>query len=276
MKVIDHARWALALVLPLAATAGHAALSLPTASSTLPGFTAPGIIAPSFPNFLSTNEVVKVQKFGTGANTYWKLTGSGTTAVFDSLNGSTFKSYAVGSDKIKYEANFNSAGKLITSIGSTSLTNYLQINGSLPAGNFGPTSWTAKPNQLLLKANLLDINPTNGTADAIGTFGGFALGFNTQFTGGWATTVPGLTGGSLGESLWLAGLSSGFFNLVKALDGSTSNGTLSSLFNSSKAVTINGVVSVSSVPVPGAVWLFLTGMMTVLGLNRKSSKKIAL
>ena len=115
---------------------------------------------------------------------------------------------------------------------------------------------------------MTDINPSNGVADRIGTYGPFAIGFNTQFTGGWATTIPGLTGGSTGESLWLAGFSTEFSNLVKALDGKSGNGTLASLFGSSK--TIRGVFSVASVPVPGAVWLFGSGLMTFFAGRRKS------
>ena len=172
---------------------------------------------------------------------------------------------------MKYEAYFDSAGKLITKKPgtNTALTNYLQINGSLPAGNFGGTSWPAQSNQLLLKATLLDSLPNNNSPDLIGTFGPGAIGFNTKFTGGWAANNIGLTGGSTGESLWLGGLSSGMFDLVKALDGNAGNGTLSSLFGSAR--TINGVASVASVPLPGAVWLFLTGLMTFLGRHRKSA-----
>ncbi len=263
MKVINYARWGLILALPMAASTGFAS------SYGLPSFGTTGVVAPSLPAFVDTNETVKIQKLGSGTNTYWKLTGTGSNTVFTTANSTNtwFNTYNLGSDSVKYEANFNSAGKLITSIGSTTLTNYLQINGSLPAGSNGNTTWTAKPNQLLLKANLLDINPGNGTPDNIGTFGGIAIGFATKFTGGWAPSVAGLTGGSTGESLWLTGLSSDFLKLVKALDTNTSNGTLSSLFSSSK--TITKVTSISSVPVPGAVWLFLTGMMAVLGLNRK-------
>jgi len=64
-------------------------------------------------------------------------------------------------------------------------------------------------------------------------------------------------------------LSQSFNNLVKALDGDSSNGTLASLIGSSK--TIDGVTSVASVPVPGAAWLFLTGLMGLLASRRKSA-----
>ncbi len=264
MKVINYARWGLILALPLAASTGNASLY------GLPSYSSPGIVSPSLPTFIDTNETVKIQKLGSGSNTYWKLTGTGSKTVFTTVNSTNtwFNTYNLGNDSVKYEANFNAAGKLITKIGSTNLTNYLQINGSLPAGSHaGTTTWTPKSNQLLLKADLLDINPDNNIPDNIGTFAGLAIGFGTKFTDGWAQSIPGLTGGSTGESLWLTSLSSDFRDLVKALDTNTNNGTLSSLIGSGKK--IEKVTSISSVPVPGAVWLFLTGMMSVLGLNRK-------
>ncbi len=264
MKVINHARWALALVLPLVTSVGNASSSSNTNGAY--AYTAPGITDLSWPLFLDTNETIKINKNGSGSTSYWTLTGTGSTTSFW---GGLFNHVNLGSDSVKYQANFNAAGQLITSMGSKTLSNYLQIDGSLPAGTFGGTSWSAQPNQLLLKADLLDTNPGNGTPDLIGTYAGAALGFNTHFTGGWVANNLGLTGGSTGESLWLAGLSSGFQNLVKALDGNSGNGTLSSLIGSSK--TITGVVSVASVPVPGAVWLFGTGLMTLLASRRKAA-----
>jgi hypothetical protein len=121
----------------------------------------------------------------------------------------------------------------------------------------------------LLKANLIGFGPNNNTVDS---FAGIALGFKAEFTDGWAFNKLGLAGGSSTESLWLLGLSSDFQKLVKALDGDSRNGTLNSLFHSSK--TITGVASISSaaaVPVPGAVWLFGTGMLTLLTGRRKSA-----
>jgi hypothetical protein len=262
MKAMKNARWALALVLPLVASVGHASSSSNTNGAY--SYTAPGVTDLSWPLFLDINETISVEKKGSGSNPYWTLSGSGATTSFW---GSLFNHVDLGKDKVKYQANFNAAGQLITSMGSKTLSNYLEISGSLPAGTFGGTSWAAKPNQLLLKADLLDVNPGNGTPDLIGTYAGVALGFNTKFTGGWVANNAGLTGGSTGESLWLAGLSSGFFNLVKALDGNNGNGTLGSLFKSTK--TISGVVSVASVPVPGAVWLFGTGLMSLLASRRK-------
>jgi hypothetical protein len=203
---------------------------------------------------------LKIDKMGIGAaNTYWNISGTGHTTVFDSLNGKTFHNYNLGNETVSWSANFDASGKLTTSYGS----NYLTIEGSLPAGNFGGTSWDAQPNKLLLSADLTGTN--TGRA---GTFGNFAIGFNTTFTGGWVADNLGLTGGSHGESLWLAGFSSEFTDLVKALDGKKGNGTLSSLFGSTKV--IQGVFSVASVPLPGAVWLFGAGLMTFLAGRRKS------
>lgn len=259
MKASNYARWLLAIVLPLAASAGNA--SLTDGKYT---YTAPGVVEPSWPLFLDTNETIQIERKGSGSNSYWQLSGVGSTTSFW---GGLTNSVNLGSESVKYQANFNAAGQLITSIGSIKLNNYLEIKGSLPKGTFGGTSWSAQPNQLLLKATLLDAIPGNGTPDLIGNYAGSALGFNTKFTGGWAANNPGLTGGSTGESLWLSGLSSGFKNLVKALDGNSANGTLSSLIGSSK--TITGVSSVAAVPVPGAVWLFGTGLMAVFVGRRK-------
>jgi hypothetical protein len=274
MKVTNYARLALAIVLPLAAGTGYADYSQPGLSLPIPSNSTKGIVAPSFPNFVGINDTVKVvQKFNSGGtNSYWSLTGSGTTSILDSLNGKTFTSYNLGGGdpmnnnyKTSYVANFDANGKLITTFEGQGLSNTLTIYGSLQAGRFGNTSWAAQPNELLLSANL-----TGGTIpNQVGTYGSFAIGFNTQFTGGWAADNLGLTGGSTGESLWLAGISADFAKLVKALDGNISNGTMSTLFSSNK--TIKGVFSVASVPVPGAVWLFGTGLMTFFAGRRKSA-----
>ncbi len=263
MKLMKNARWALALVLPLVASAGNAATSLTDGKY---WFSAPGVVEPSWPLFLDTNETIKISKKGSGSNAYWQLIGTGSTASFW---GGLSNYVNLGKGSVTYQANFNSSGQLITSMGSTKLSNYLQIVGSLPAGKFGGTSWTVQPNQLLLKADLLDANPGDRTPGLIGTYNGTALGFNTKFTGGWAANNPGLTGGSKGESLWLFASNFGFKNLVNALDGNAGNGTLSSLIGSSKNIT--GVSSVAAVPVPGAIWLFGTGLMTFVASRRKSA-----
>ena len=252
MTAIKYARWALVFLLPLITSTGNAS----------------GIADYSLPAFSDTDERIKIDKKGTDDNPYWQLNGIGLTTSFLVGDGDASDALEVDSGSVIYQANFNSEGKLITQIGGKSLSNFLQINGSLPAGSHGATSWSDQPWQLLLQAELRDSDPSNGTPDAIGTFGGLALGFNTHFTGGWAANNAGLTGGSTGESLWLFGLSKGFNNLVKALDGDDSNGTLASLIGSSK--TIDGVSSVASVPLPGAVWLFLSGVMGLLARRRKS------
>jgi hypothetical protein len=215
---------------------------------------------------LDTSESISMKKMGSGANIYWQMTGTGSTA---SLFGASNNAYNLTKDSVKYVANFDINGKLITSIGTKSLNNTLEIRGALPAGTIGNTHWNALSNQLLLSATLLDNNFANGTPDLIGNYGGNALGFKTQFTGGWAANQPGLTGGSTGESLWLFSASKNFLDLVNALDGISTNGTLSSLIGNSK--TITKVSSVASVPVPGAVWLFGTGLISLLASRRKGT-----
>lgn len=260
MKVIKQAYWALALALPLTAGMANAAVTTPYP------FTAPGVGSASYPYFLDSGESVSMKKMGTGANIYYQLSGKGSTT---SLFGSDTNFYKLTKDNVKYVANFDVNGKLITSIGNKTLSNTLEIRGALPAGSIGNTHWNKLSNQLLLSATLLDSDSANGTPDLIGNYGGNALGFKTQFTGGWAANQPGLTGGSIGESLWLFSSSTSFQNLVKALDGISSNGTLSSLIGNGKSFT--KVSSVASVPVPGAVWLFGTGLVTLLANRRKSA-----
>lgn len=260
MKAIKYARWALALLFPLITSTGNAA----------------GVVDFSLPAFQDLDERIKIDKKGTDDNPYWQLRGIGLTTSFLVGDGEQSDALGLEDGSVIYQANFDSQGNLITQIGDKTLSNFLMINGSLPGGSHGGTSWSDQPYQLLLKADLLDSDPANGTPDTIGTAGGFALGFNTHFTDGWVANNAGLTGGSTGESLWLLGLSSGFNNLVKALDGDDSNGTLASLIGSTK--TINDVSSLAAVPVPGAVWLFGTGLMTLLASRRNSagSSRLAL
>jgi hypothetical protein len=265
MKVISYASWLLYPLLLVVAVDGYAAIPV-TPTNGKYFYDAPGIGAPSWPLFLDTNETIKIVRNGLGLNSYWTLTGTGSTTSFW---GSTTNSYNLTNDSVKYVANFNSEGKLITSIGRLSLSNTLEIRGALPAGKIGNTTWKAQPNGLLLKATLLDSSADNLKPDLIGNYKNSALGFGTQFTGGWAANNRGLTGGSTGENLWLFGKETSFLNLVKALDGKINNGTLQTLIGSSK--TFTNVSSISAVPVPGAVWLFLTGMLTVLGLRRKKA-----
>lgn len=253
MNLLKYARWTLVLLLPLFANTGNAS----------------GIGDSSLPAFLDVDERIKIERKWNDDTPYWQLNGIGLTTSFLVGDGELSDSIEISGGSVIYQANFNSAGKLITEIGDKSLSNFLQINGALSAGTHGNTSWSDQPHQLLLSAELWDSNPGNGTPDVIGTFGGFALGFNTHFTGGWAANNPGLTGGSTGESLWLLGLSNGFNRLVRALDGNASNGTLASLIGSSK--TINDVTSIASVPLPGAVWLYGTGLMIFLASRRKST-----
>lgn len=238
-------------------------------------YDASGIGAPSWPLFLDKNERVSVVKRGHDSNAYWTLTGTGSKTSFW---GSLTNSINLTDESVKYVANFNAKGELITSIGSGShqitLTNYLEINGTLAAGQFGDTAWGDQPNQLLLKATLHDSNRENSTPDLIGNYKNSALGFGTEFTGGWAAANMGLTGGSTGENLWLFSKNDDFLKLIKALDGNKRNGTLESLIGSSR--TFTNVSSISAVPVPAAVWMFLTGMLALIGVSRKNSSGFVL
>ncbi|NOT10855.1 MAG: hypothetical protein HOP23_03315 [Methylococcaceae bacterium] len=277
MKLNMQGKWAIAILLPLIGNIGYASNDEGNRKQidfSAFGSNAGDIGAPSWPLFKGVNEVIKVKKFGTGPNAYWTLTGTGSNASFLG----DFSNYVkLGNESVKYVAHFNAAGKLITSIGSganiKTLTNYLEISGALPAGDFGFTSWTNQPNQLLLKATLLDSNSENGTPDLIGTYSNTALGFKTLFTDGWVAENASITGGSIGENLWLVGFSSEFRKLIRALDGNSNNGTLNSLFNSSSK-KIRNVVSIAAVPLPATAWLFGTGIMAFLvGRRNKSGLK---
>jgi len=85
MKVTNYARLALAFVLPLAASTGYADFGIPGVSSSAVN----GVTGISSPNFANSNEVITVEKFGSGAaNSYWKISGTGSAGVFDSFNKS--------------------------------------------------------------------------------------------------------------------------------------------------------------------------------------------
>lgn len=250
MILQHYFRWLLIVLLPMIAGPGHASIA-----GGAFGFGAPGVGEPSSPFFLDIGETVKIKRNGTGSNVYWTLTGKGSTTSFW---GGDDANYQLGKDKFTYRVNFNAAGELITSVqvknGVKALTNFLEIKGTLPAGAFGGTSWGALPNQLLLSADLVDV----------GTSGPFALGFKTEFTGGWAANNAGLTGGSSGENLWLFGVNTGFQTLVAAI----SSGDMMAL---KKSMTVKGVVAVASVPLPAAFWLFGAGLLAMLAGRRKSA-----
>jgi hypothetical protein len=249
------------VVLLLAGVTGTAVAGIPV-NGPYP-FTAPGIGASSYPAFLDQGETITVSEVSTSAGSYWNMTGIGATTSF---LGSPSNAISLGSgDSVEYQANFNLAGQLITSIGATQLANFLTISGALPAGSIGSTSWTAQPNQLLLSATLSGINNVD-SPDAIGVYNNAALGFKTTFTGGWVLNYPGLTGGSLDENLWLFSqtTNSSFNNLIDALNG---NGVLT-------AATIDNVSAVAAVPAPGAVWLFSAGFGFLAFNSRKLKSRV--
>jgi len=251
MKVIKRARYLLVLLFPLLTGSANAS----------------GIFDAGLPAFMDLDERVKITKKGTDANPYWQLKGIGLSTSLLVGDGELENAIEIPDGSVIYQANFNAAGELITEMNGQSLSNFLLVNGSVAAGTHDSYSWSDQPYQVLLRAELMDFDPENGTPDRIGTFGGFALGFNTHFMGGWVT--EGLSGNSMAESLWLYGFSAGFHTLYNALDGNDANGTLASLIGSS--LTVNDVSSFATVPLPGATWMFLTGVMTLLASRRKSS-----
>jgi len=237
--------------------------------SALSDANASGVPGTGIPAFMDVDERIKITKRGSDTNPYWQLKGIGLTTSLLVGNGELSNALEIPDGSVIYQANFNSNGQLITEMDGQALSNFLLVNGSLPAGTNDGYSWGDQPYQLLLRAELTDIDPQNGSPDSIAALSNFALGFNTHFLDGWVLGKPGLAGKSLGESLWLLGFSSGFHTLSNALDGNAANGTLSSLIGSS--LTINDVTSVATVPLPGATWMFLTGVMTLLASRRKTT-----
>lgn len=218
-------------------------------------FTAPGVVEVSYPYFVDSSESIKVKKLTAGTETYWQITGTGHSSVFNGPNSR----YSLTGETTTYTANFDISGQLITSIGSTTLTNSLTITGTMPAGTIGNTSWDKTPkNTLLLSATL--------KAPTVGIYSNNAIGFDTDFISGWAFDNKGLTGGSLGESLWLTGNSVGFKKLVRALDSDIANGTLETLFKA-KTSSISSVKSIASVPLLSSGLVMFTGLLTLYGFR---------
>lgn len=99
------------------------------------------------------------------------------------------------------------------------------------------------------------ISPTTSyAADHTGNHDSHALDFKTQLSD---------------ESLWLLANNHDFKGIVKALDDGSSNDRLRSLISHHKKFEEESPIA--SVPVPGAAWLFGTGLMTLLAGRRKGT-----
>lgn len=278
------------ITLSLLGTAAYAA----TAPA---GLTAPGITSPGYPDFWDSGETVKVVRNGSGSssNRYYTLTSTGSNAAFNFPSNA----WNLSGESVKITANFDRFGNLITAkpgcFGSKcGLTNEVLIRGKIGANNPsvdpGIPSWSAvTTTSTLFRATINGYGvDLNDDPSAAGMDKG--LGFKTTNFSGWAADSK-FTGGSTTESTWLFNApcttstastassgcfsGSGFGKLLLALDGNGFNGTLDSIVGSSKSWT--GVQSITTVPLPAAVWLFgsaLLGMSAVGRRNRRAAAKI--
>lgn len=99
----------------------------------------------------------------------------------------------------------------------------------------------------------------------------------------WEGVHYNLKRGDAWSSIWLSALYNSIFNnLANVLDHSSNNGTLSSLFGPFSSTTYTGVFyvisisTVSSVPLPGAVWLFGSGLLVVIARRTKKHASLPL
>jgi hypothetical protein len=255
-----------------------------------PGFSAPGINSPGYPDFVSG-----VLNANLSANLQWNAnadghhdgayvlsindSGSNAVGAFNFPSGA----YLVGNEKIAVTAYFDSTGHLLTGGG---FNDSYTISGSLAAWNnpsFGTApagyNWSAQPFETLFSAQLTGFG-VDSTHEA--------LGFNTSNFGGWANQF---SGGSTSESLWLYGLiSTGGTYCVgprpnnNCTASPSQNGTfpfstsnsawntfLNELKNHSplKQASFTGIGEIATVPLPAALWLLGSGLIGLGGAFRR-------
>lgn len=200
-----------------------------------------GIPAPGYPSFQNAVSITQ-SRSGTGASATTLLVATHTAS------GITFRpnansSYAILNPSFLLSASFDSEGAFIS--GSVS------INGELPGYN-GPG--IAPPAGLtnLYLANLSDFgfDKVNGKTPV-------ALGFKTDNFSGWAAQFQ-----SGPESVYLYD-----FNVV---------GFMNSFKNPKLRTTTFSGSAITTVPVPGAVWLFGSSVGLLLaGLSRRTAVSLA-
>jgi hypothetical protein len=177
--------------------------------------------------------------------------GNCSAAIFNFPSGA----YLVGNESINITANFSSTGVLS---GGT-----YEIDGSL-ASSSNPTigsapsgfQWSTVPVQKLFSTSLtaVTVDSTDG-----------ALGFKTANFGGWANQQQ-FTGGSTSESLWLYAITqwNNSWNQNNNLNMGNAawNSFLAEIKGHTqlKGATFTNIASIATVPIPGALWLFGSGL----------------
>jgi hypothetical protein len=242
-----------------------------------PPFSAPGVVGPGYPAFVSANSEAEltssIQTVNNVKQTVYTFTISASdqnVGIFNFRGGA----YIVGNESIKVTANFDSTGHLLTSLANT-----YEIDGSLNASNNpdfgnapGGVKWATQPVEKLFSVGLTNVG-VDSTHEG--------LGFTTNNFGGWANQKQ-FTGGSTSESLWLFQMASQ--NLLPESESnqsgvfpySTSNSAwnnfLAELKSHSglKSASFGAIGSIATVPLPAAIWLLGSGLAALGGFRRRA------
>lgn len=242
---------------------------------TVPGFSAPGIGSPGYPDFAAASFDVSLKKSGQSGGSGFTLTITG-----DDPNGGIFNFknayYKVGDEEIELTAHFDSTGHLLTSQPNT-----IEIFGKLPASKKptegkAPTgySWSKQHDELLFEAVLTGVAVDSKHE---------ALGFSTGTFSGWADQPQFVgTGANPTGSLWLYSIfmdygdnSGGVYSSFthnKTWDKFLSEIANDTSLHNAKFQDVGSIVSFGStatVPLPPAGLLMLGALAGLGGFARR-------
>jgi len=270
--------------------AGAAAVATLAIAATAHAFPVPdfdgrnqSVPKPGYPDFWSVD--LSGSLTGNSSGTVYTLTleGSGQDAgIFNFPHGA----YLIGNEEVQITAHFDSTGHLLTSLANT-----YEIDGSLAAWSdpsFGTkpagVSWAAQPVEKLFSTDLTGL--TFDMKDQ-------ALGFKTTNFGGWANQQQ-FTGDVTSESLWLYSLLSdhkgkhghhgdhgddeGKNQSAEGWGWPRANEWRAFLdeledHKHLKNHTFNGIASIATVPLPGAIWLLASGLAGIGGFFRRRRRE---
>ena len=240
---------------------------------TVPGFIGTGVPPPGYPDFWGANVDATLTRNKNGSFTLSVLGNTaacGSSKTLANCSAALFNfpagAYLVGNETLNLTANFSSGG-MFTS-GSYTITGSLPASSNPTLGMAPPNvGWGAQGNETLLTATL--------TGDAIDSTDA-ALGFAATITGGWADQKQ-FTSGSP-ESVWL-------YSLVSGLSMTSGDSTANKAWNNflaelqsghlTKGASFVAIGSIATVPLPGVVMLFGSGVMGLLGLARRRRLSLA-